>query len=78
MAISASVLEFFRSRPNPIDVNDATRLVDVLDSLAFLDFFLFLEQSFTDVVSLDDVAGCATVGDLSGLLERSVGTTAAR
>ena len=48
-----------------------TRLVDILDSLTFLDFFLFLEQSLDGAVALDDVAQCATLGELVTLLDRA-------
>lgn len=69
MSINEDVQRFFRGLPNPIEVNESTKLVDILDSLGFLDFFMFLEQSFPAMVSLDDVAHCATVGDLSQVLD---------
>ncbi len=69
MAINGAVVDFFRLRAIQIDVAESTKLVDILDSLAFLDFFLYLEQTFGGSVSLDDVAGCETVGALSLLLE---------
>ena len=71
MVINVDVRQFFSTLANPVEVSESTKLVDVLDSLGFLDFFLFLEQSFPDTVSLDDVARCITVGDLSRLLEVS-------
>lgn len=69
MAINADIRQFFGSLANPVEVSESTKLVDVLDSLAFLDFFLFLERSFPDTVSLDDVARCTTVSDLSYVLD---------
>lgn len=69
MSINETVQRFFRNLPNPIEVNESMKLVDILDSLGFLDFFMFLEQSLPDMVSLDDVAHCATVGDLSQALD---------
>jgi len=46
------------------------RLEDLLDSLAFLDFFLYLEQARAGI-SLDDLAACLTMSDVLEVLARA-------
>lgn len=59
---------FFQHLPTPVSIGPDTRLHDVLDSLSFLDFFLFLEATFPAQLSLEDVAVCHTIGDVYALL----------
>jgi acyl carrier protein len=49
-------------------ITDATRIVDVFDSLAFLDFFLKLESEYGSGLSLDAVVTCETFADLVTLI----------
>lgn len=62
-------LSFLSQRLPGVTLLPETRLVEVLDSLMFLDFFLFLEQSMDDGIMLDDVARCTTLGELVALLD---------
>lgn len=66
------ILAFFRERPGYDEVTSDTVLKDVLDSLAFIDLFLYLEDLKGCSISLDAVVSCRTVGQLCGLVE--VGT----
>ncbi|MQA40383.1 hypothetical protein [Rugamonas aquatica] len=64
-----AVMAFFKQRMPDLALQPSTLLADVLDSLTFLDFFLFLEQALDDTLTLDQVAQCATVGELVSLLD---------
>jgi hypothetical protein len=66
-----AVHAWLRAKLPQADLGPGTALADVLDSLAFLDFYLFLEQLPGVDATLDDVAGCATYGDLRALLHRT-------
>ena len=68
--LDGDAVHAFLSRTIPhVALLPSTRLADVLDSLNFLDFFLFLEQSMGDALTLDEVVQCVTIGDLMSLLE---------
>lgn len=45
-------------------VTPDTLLLDVFDSLIFIDFFIYLESIFGDAISLDVVSSCKTFNDL--------------
>ena len=47
------------------------RLSDVLDSLAFIDLFLLLEEHAGGGVALDDLVRCKTVGELNAFIART-------
>ncbi|HEY0310968.1 MAG TPA: hypothetical protein VGC56_00585 [Allosphingosinicella sp.] len=66
---SGEILAFFRKRPGHDTVTLDTVLVDVLDSLAFIDMFLYLEELKGSSLSLDAVVACETVGQLCRLTE---------
>ncbi len=46
----------------------STHLLDVLDSLMFLDLFLFIEGAYGESVSLDEVAAYTTFGEVAEYL----------
>ena len=69
---AGAILAFFRERPGHHAVTSDTVLKDALDSLAFIDLFLYLEDLKGDSISLDAVVACETVGELCRLVE--VGT----
>ncbi|WP_426193867.1 hypothetical protein [Massilia sp. DWR3-1-1] len=64
-----AVMSFFKQRMPELALQPSTALADVFDSLTFLDFFLFLEQSLDESLTLDQVAQCDTIGALVSLLE---------
>lgn len=71
------LLHFLRERARHVELSADTRLSSVLDSLGYLDFFLHLEQTYGDAVSLDAVVRCETLGELTKLL-RSPSTGSSR
>ena len=64
----AVVGDFLRKRGLG-DVPPDTLLVDVFDSLLFLDFFLHLEGVYGEAISLDEVAQSPTFEALTQLLD---------
>lgn len=69
MQNDSAAIDLIRSRFRQREVTDATLLSEVLDSLAFIDLFLFLEAERGGSISLDDVVGCRTVGDLCRVIQ---------
>lgn len=66
---AGAILAFFRERPGYDAVTSETVLKEALDSLAFIDLFLYLEDLKGCPVSLDAVVACDTVGQLCRLVE---------
>jgi acyl carrier protein len=66
---ATAILTFFKDRPGHNIVTPDTVLTDALDSLAFIDLFLYLEDLKGCSISLDEVVACQTVGELSRLVE---------
>ncbi|HWX16941.1 MAG TPA: hypothetical protein VNY07_10170 [Chthoniobacterales bacterium] len=64
------LFDFVRDRAPSLDISCSTPLVEVFDSLLFLDFFLHIEKAYGEMVSLDDVSQCKTFGEVVTLLER--------
>lgn len=65
----AIIETYIQDRCPSIEVKEDTELHEVLDSLLFLDLFVYLEEMLGDQVSLDEVAECHTFGDLYVLIE---------
>lgn len=72
MAKDMTLWDFFRERFGHGDFTELTRLSDVLDSLSFIDFFLYLEEAYGLSISLDDVVSCETLGQLADLVNSPV------
>ena len=67
--------EFFRDRLPGVSLEADTPLTNVLDSLLFLDLFLYIESIYGPTLSLDAVSTCGTIGELAALLENPSGST---
>jgi 2-isopropylmalate synthase len=61
---------FLKEHYSNINVSETDELSDVLDSLAFLDFFVYLETHFGEKISLDEVIACHTFGDLYAYISK--------
>lgn len=59
---------FLTERKLDFDPNGETPVADVFDSLMMIDFFVHVEASLGDCISLDDVARCSTFRQLTQLL----------
>ncbi len=64
------VATFLSKHYSNFTISEKDQLSDVLDSLAFLDFFIYLENHFGGKISLDDVIACHTFGDLYAYISK--------
>jgi len=65
---------FVQERIPGVSFSFDTPLLEVFDSLLFLDLFLYLEGIFEEMIPLDAVSVCKTFNDLAILLN-SIGTS---
>lgn len=56
------VKQFFVRRGQSTDAG--AKLAEMMDSLAYVDLFIFLDQVFGSYIKASDVAKCIDVGDL--------------
>jgi 2-isopropylmalate synthase len=69
--ILVQLREFIKSHMPIVKIDAETRILDVVDSLLFLDLFLHIEKIFGSSISLDDISACDTFGEMANLLENA-------
>ena len=63
--------DFLTDRLPGISYEPASAVVDIFDSLLFMDFFVHVELRLGSVVSLDELSGCRTLEELAVALARN-------
>ena len=72
---SELVLDFLRQQVPDAAPSLKLRMNETFDSLAYLNFFLYLEQECSDKISLDEIVSCESFEEVVVLLSATTGSS---